>query len=213
MKHDIIVIGASAGGIEALQQVVRGLTPDLPASVFVVLHIPPWHRSALPEILSRSGPIPAVPASPDQPIEPGRIYVAPPDHHLLLEDGKVHVWRGPKENTHRPAVNPLFRSAAVDFKQRVTGVVLSGTLDDGATGLWWVKRYGGAAVVQDPRTAAFPDMPRNALTQVDVDYVRAASDIGPLLVELATNGTAIQAGPPFALRPEEEPFEWKRNRL
>ena len=180
----IIVVGASAGGVDALRQLVSGLPPGFPASLFVVLHILPWRPSELPQILSHSGPLPALHPSPAQKIEPGRIYVAPPDRHLLIDDGHVNLWRGPKENLHRPAINPLFRSAAVAHKDEVIGVVMSGQLDDGSTGLWWVKRYGGVTVIQDPNEAAYPDMPHHAQSYVDVDFVAVASEMGPLLTNL-----------------------------
>ncbi len=163
MNRDIIVIGASAGGVSALQTLVRALPPSLPAAVFVVLHVPSWAPSALPQILARSGPLPANHASDNQIVEYGRIYVAPPDYHLLLAEGRTVLWRGPKENRFRPGINTLFRSAAGAYRERVTGVILTGALDDGSAGLWWIHRYGGAAVVQEPDEAAVPDMPRSAL--------------------------------------------------
>jgi len=183
--NDIIVVGASAGGVRALQDLAAGLPPDLRASLFVVLHVPPGTRSDLPWILGRSGPLPAVQAAEDATIEPGFIYVAPPDLHLLIDDHKVHLWRGPKENRQRPSVNALFRSAAVAHGNRVTGIVLTGALDDGTTGLWWIKRHGGVCIVQDPLEAAYPDMPRSALEHVDVDYILRVSEMGALLAGLA----------------------------
>ena len=181
---NIIVIGASAGGIQVLQKLVAGLPRSLRAAIFVVVHQPPWHKSELPRVLGRSGELPALHPAHGQAIDCGRIYVAPPDYHLLLEPDRVDLWRGPKENRHRPAVNPLFRSAAVAFGRRVIGVILSGFLDDGAAGLWWIKRYGGIAVVQDPEDAESPEMPVAALEHVKVDYVLPASEIGPLLTKL-----------------------------
>jgi two-component system chemotaxis response regulator CheB len=181
VKRDIVVIGASAGGIEALRELTAELPHQIDAALFVVVHMPSWWDSKLPSVLSRQGGIAAVRAQADQTIEPGRIYVAPPDHHLLLNDGRVHLWRGPKENLHRPAINALFRSAAAAYGERVIGVILSGSMDDGSTGLWWVKRYGGLAIVQDPREALHPDMPRNALQHVTVDYVLGAREIGKSL--------------------------------
>ncbi len=156
-KRDIIVVGASAGGVEALKALVAPLPADLPAAVFVVQHIPPWYQSRLPEILSRAGNLPAAHAVHNQTIEMGNIYVAPPDAHLLLEaEGKIAIWHGPSENRFRPAINPLFRSAGSIYGKRVTGVVLTGLLGDGAAGLWWIKRYGGVAAVQDPLEALYP---------------------------------------------------------
>jgi two-component system, chemotaxis family, protein-glutamate methylesterase/glutaminase len=153
-RRDIVVIGSSAGGITPLSELVGGLPPDFPASILIVQHIPPHAPSMLPEILSRAGPLPAVHPKPNEPIQPGRIYVAPPDHHLLIaESGKAIVARGPKENRFRPSIDALFRSAAYVYGPRVIGVVLSGALDDGTSGLWSVKRMGGMAVIQDPEDA------------------------------------------------------------
>ncbi len=183
--HDIIVIGASAGGVEALITLVRGLPADLPAAVFVVLHMPAHSPSMLPTILDRSGPLPAVWAEDQQVIKPGQIYVAPPDHHLLLANGAVRVGRGPKENMHRPAIDPLFRSAARAYGSRVIGVVLSGMLDDGTSGLKAIKERGGVAVVQDPTDALFSSMPLSAIAHVAVDFVGPVSAMPVLLARLA----------------------------
>lgn len=183
-KRDIIVIGASAGGIEALSQLTAELPPQLPASLFVVVHMSSELESRLPLIVERQGSIQVVAASPDQPIEHGRMYIAVPDYHLLVDNGRVHLWRGPRENRCRPAVNALFRSAAVAYRERVIGVVLSGCLDDGSTGLWWVKQFNGVAVVQDPSDAKFPAMPENAIKYVTADYILRAREIGRLLPTL-----------------------------
>lgn len=185
MKRDIAAVGASAGGVEALIQLVRGLPEHLPAAVLVVLHLPTDATSALPHILSRSGPLPASHACDAERIQHGHIYVAPPDHHMLVDDGTIHLTRGPKENGHRPAVDPLFRSAAQSYGDRVVGVVLSGTLDDGAAGLVAIKMNGGLSVVQSPDDAIFAGMPSAALTADHVDYAAAVSEIGPLLARLA----------------------------
>ena len=180
----MVVIGASAGGVGALIDLVAGLPAGLPAAVLVVLHVPPYSPSALPEILTRSGPLDAVHPEDGDPIRPGRIYIAAPDHHLLVEEGRVAVKRGPKENRHRPAVDALFRSAAFVCGPRVVGVVLTGALDDGTSGLWTVKRRGGVAVVQDPVEAAYGDMPMSALEQVEVDHTLPAAEMGPLIGRL-----------------------------
>ncbi|MBV8709032.1 MAG: chemotaxis protein CheB [Acidobacteriaceae bacterium] len=184
-EHDMIVVGASAGGVEALQQLVRQFSPDLPAAVFVVLHLPPRTRSMLPEILTRAGQLPAIHPQNGTPIEPGRIYVAPSDHHLMVERGHIHLSLGPKEQHHRPCINVMFRSAALTYGDRVTAVVLTGELDDGTAGLWEVKRRGGIAVVQNPEGAAFPSMPLSALREVEADYVVDIAGMGALLTRLA----------------------------
>jgi two-component system chemotaxis response regulator CheB len=185
LKRDIIVIGASAGGIPVLEQISAALPADLQASVFVTVHVPAGRRSELPAIISHRGRLRALHPVSGQPIVPGEIYIAPPDQHLLIEAGHIELWRGPKENRHRPAINVTFRSAAINYGERVIGAVLSGVMDDGATGLWWIKRHGGLAVVQDPRDAEFPDMPCAALEHVAVDYVVGAPQLGPLLGALS----------------------------
>ena len=189
MPKDIIVVGASAGGIEALRVLVGGLPENLAASVFVVLHTSPESPGMLAEILDRFGRLPAVSATDGERIRPGRIYVAPPDRHLLVEPRAVRVTRGPKENRFRPAVDPLFRSAAQVYGPRVVGVILTGYLDDGTAGLWTVKRMGGTAVVQDPRDALVPFMPESALAHVEVDHCLPLAEIAPLLVRLTTEAT------------------------
>jgi two-component system chemotaxis response regulator CheB len=186
MPKDIIVVGASAGGIEALRALVGGLPEDLAAAVFVVLHTSPESPGMLADILDRFGKLPATNAQDGERIRPGRIYVAPPDRHLLVEPGVVRTTRGPKENRFRPAVDPLFRSAAQTYGPRVIGVILTGYLDDGTAGLWTVKKLGGTAVVQHPEDALVPFMPQNALAHVKVDYCLPLDEIAPLLVRLTT---------------------------
>ncbi|MES2352827.1 MAG: chemotaxis protein CheB [Pseudomonadota bacterium] len=181
---NIVVVGASAGGVASLQALTAGLPSDFHAAVFIVLHISPEYVSHLPQILSNKGPLPAVHPKNGDPIRPGHIYVAPPDHHLLLEGECIGVRKGPKENRFRPSVDALFRSAAYTYKSSVIGVVLSGALDDGTSGLWTIKRLGGISVVQDPEDATFDSMPLSALNQVEIDYSLPASDIGPLLGQL-----------------------------
>src|SRR4051812_13953252 len=158
-KKDIIVIGASAGGVEALSRLVHSLPADLPAAVFVTVHFPRTSQSVLPRILSRAGSLPAVHPKDGEPIRRGTIYVAPPDQHLLLVNGAVRLVRGPTENGNRPAIDPMFRSAAVAYGDRVIGVVLSGNLDDGTAGLMSITRRGGVGVAQDPEDALFSSMP------------------------------------------------------
>jgi two-component system, chemotaxis family, protein-glutamate methylesterase/glutaminase len=183
--HDIIVLGASAGGVEALAQVVRALPADLPAALFVVLHVPPHGTSVLPAILNRAGRLRAGHVVDGEAVEHGRIYVALPDHHLLVRRGTVHLSRGPKENSARPAVDPLMRTTAAAYGSRVVGVVLSGNLDDGTAGLVAIKRRGGVAVVQDPNEALFAGMPRSAMENAAPDHVLPLGMIPAVLRELA----------------------------
>ena len=194
-NRDVIVVGASAGGVEALSRLARNLPQDLPASVFVVLHIPAQSTSLLPMILSRAGSLPASHPEDGERIENGRIYVAPPDRHLMIEPGRIRVVRGPTENRHRPAIDPLFRSAARAYGPRVIGVILTGTLDDGTAGLVAVKIAGGLAVVQDPSDAFCAGMPKSALRYVEVDYVLPLREIGPLLTRLSRDSLESAVGP------------------
>jgi two-component system chemotaxis response regulator CheB len=183
--HDLIVIGGSAGGVETLTELLAQLPADLPAAVCVAIHVSPSSAGVLPKIFTRAGRLPAVHPRDRQPLEPGRVYVAPPDTHLLIEDGTLRLGRGPREHGHRPAIDPLFRSAAWNYGARVLGVLVSGNLDDGTAGLQAVKSRGGIAIVQDPRDAEFPGMPQSAVDNVAADYVVPAADISPLLVRLA----------------------------
>jgi two-component system, chemotaxis family, protein-glutamate methylesterase/glutaminase len=189
-----IAIGASAGGIEALKDVVSRIPADLPAPVFVAVHIPPFVASSLPEIISNAGPLAAVHPKDGAKIKPGLIYVAPPDHHLLIDNGFVAVKKGPKENRFRPSIDALFRSAAYVCGPAAIGVVLSGALDDGTSGLWSIKRLGGIAIVQQPNQARFESMPRNALDYVEVDYNLPSTEIGALLGRLASEQPKPEVG-------------------
>lgn len=184
-KRNIIVIGASSGGFEVIKTIVAGLPSDLAAALFVVWHMPADVMGIMPEVLSRQNTVQATHAKDHEPIVYNHIYVAPPDRHLLLEPGIIKLTNGPKENRFRPAVDPLFRSAALAYGSRVIGVVLSGGLDDGTAGLLSIKQLGGLAVVQDPETAEFPSMPENALRLVDVDYKVSADGMASLLVTLS----------------------------
>jgi two-component system chemotaxis response regulator CheB len=179
--RDIIVVGGSAGGVEAVSRIVAELPADFQGSVFVVIHIARAATSVLPAILTRSGRLLAVHPHDRSPIRPGVIYVAPPDHHLMVERGRVRLVRGPAENGSRPALDPLFRSAAAAYGPRVTGVVLSGNLDDGTAGLAEIKRCGGFTIVQDPDEALYPGMIRSAMKHVQVDEVLALDAIAPAL--------------------------------
>lgn len=187
----IIVIGASSGGFSVLQQLIAALPPDLPAALFVVWHMPPDGQGILPEVFNRAHTLPAAHAIDGEAIETGRIFVAPPDHHLLVERGHVRVTKGPKEHRFRPAVDPLFRSAASAYGPQVIGVVLSGALDDGSAGLRTIKRSGGTAIVQDPQDADVPSMPRNAMQATAVDYVVTAAELAALLVRLSHERDAV----------------------
>jgi two-component system chemotaxis response regulator CheB len=182
--HDVVVIGASAGGIEPLTQLVSELPSDLAAALFVVVHLPAGGTSVLPAILSRSGRLPAQHVRDAVAIERGHIYVAPPDFHLQLSDGSVAAVPGPRENGHRPAIDRLFRSAAHAFGARAVGVILSGTLDDGTLGLPSIKAHGGVALVQDPETAEHPGMPRSAIAHTNPDGVASPEELAKLVVEL-----------------------------
>lgn len=179
--RDVVAVGASAGGVEALRALVAGLPPDYPGTILVVLHVPRDSPSALPAILSRSGPLPATTAVDGEELQPGRIYVAANDHHLLVLEGRIRLTRGPAENSHRPAVDPLFRSVARAYAERAVGVVLSGSRDDGAAGLVSITSRGGTAVVQDPDDALYPWMPRAAMAHVTPDHIVPAAKMGGLL--------------------------------
>jgi two-component system, chemotaxis family, protein-glutamate methylesterase/glutaminase len=183
----MIVIGASAGGVEALMTLMHALPAHFPASVFVVLHIPAHKPSKLPTLLCRAGPLHAFHPLDHELIEQQLIYVAPPDYHLLVEVGQVRLNKDLKEKGSRPAIDPLFRSAAHAYGPRVIGVILTGSRDDGTAGLLAVKRGGGVAMVQDPDSARFPAMPRSALSSVTVDYTVPLSGIAPLLVRLVAD--------------------------
>ena len=182
--RDIVVIGGSSGSIGVLEAIVSRLPADLPAAIFVVVHTAARGPGLLGEILSRRGPLRASLAIHGEEIQHGRIYVAPPDNHVMLNDGFVQVVRGPKENNHRPAVDPLFRTAAKHYGPRVIGIVLSGNLDCGTAGILSIKAREGLAIVQDPRDASVPTMPTSVLDHVHVDHVVTAAEIGPLLARL-----------------------------
>ncbi len=195
-QHDVIVIGASAGGLEVLLDLAGELPEGFPAALFVVIHTAPSFESSLPELLSSRGPLPAVHAIHHAEIVTGRIYVAPPDNHVLVRQGYVEVVRGPRENGHRPAVDPMFRSASWAYGPRVTGVVLSGYQDCGTAGMMSVKARGGVAVVQDPATAVAPSMPRSVLARVPVDHVAKPAELPGLLVRLTQQPAAAEAATP-----------------
>ena len=192
--YHVVVVGFSAGGVEAMARLAACLPRDLPAAILMVHHFPANSVSALPSILRRAGPLPAEHAVHDQEIQPGRIYVAPPDRHMLVVENRIHLSRGPRENGHRPAVDPLFRSAARSFGRRVIGVLLSGSMDDGTVGLMAVKRHGGLAVVQEPDEALYTGMALSAIERAGVDHVLPVQDIAQLLTRLTRGPVAPHEG-------------------
>ncbi|HEX7887968.1 MAG TPA: chemotaxis protein CheB [Ramlibacter sp.] len=197
----LVVVGASAGGISALMELAQSLPPGFPAPVCVVQHVGA-NLSILPELLANRGPHPAVHGRDGQLLTPGVLHVAPPDHHMLVEGRQLRLTRGPRENHTRPAIDPLFRSAALAWGPRAIGVVLTGTMDDGSAGLWAIKSRGGIAVVQDPATAAEPSMPECAIRAVDVDHTVAIDRMGALLSRLVRQPPAAEAPPPDVLARE-----------
>jgi len=192
-QHDVVDIGASSGGVEALTTLMAGLPANLAAAIFVVLHVPPEGPSMLPTLLNRAGRMPAAHAVDEEPIRRGRIYVAPPAHQMYVQAGRIAVRHGPRENLHRPAVDPLFRTAAHHYGTRVIGVVLSGMMDDGTAGLLAVKDAGGLTVVQDPDDAVCPDMPASAFEAVQPDYSVPVGDLAELLVHLVGADAASES--------------------
>jgi two-component system chemotaxis response regulator CheB len=193
MQRDLVVIGASAGGIDALRNLVSQLPADFPAAICIVMHMSPDSPGILDAILNRAGRLPARSVGVSEKLKPGTIYVPRPDRHLMVEPARVIATRGPRENRFRPAVDPLFRSAAQTYGPRVIGVILTGGLDDGTAGLWTVKKLGGIAVVQDPADALVGSMPRNACAHVEVDHCVALDRMPDLLVRL-TAEDIVEAG-------------------
>jgi two-component system, chemotaxis family, protein-glutamate methylesterase/glutaminase len=181
----VVAIGASAGGVEALTRLAAGLPSDLAFAVLMVLHVPAGAPSVLARIVDRAGPLPAISAANGTPLESGRIYVAIPDHHLLVSDHRVMLSEGPTENGYRPAINALFRSVALEFGPRTIGVLLSGVLDDGVAGLGAIRARGGTTLVQQPDDALYPTMPNNAIQAGVVDLRATAADVGTVLKRLA----------------------------
>ena len=192
----LVVVGASAGGVEALQQLIGALPSDLAAAVLVVLHVPPTGMSVLPQILSRAGALPVEHAQDGQPLQAAHVLVAPPDHHLRVRDGHVQLDRGPRENAHRPAVDPLFRTAARAYGMDVVGVILSGARDDGTLGLAAIKQAGGTTIVQDPEEALYTGMPTSAIARVEPDHVLSVRAIAALIADLGPNDGGDRGGNP-----------------
>jgi two-component system, chemotaxis family, protein-glutamate methylesterase/glutaminase len=187
--RDLVVIGASAGGVEVLTRVARDLPPDLRAAICIVLHIAPGSPSMLAHILGRAGRLPCRPARDGERLRRGTILVASPDHHLVIEDGHVRLTVGPRENGHRPAIDVLFRSAAAALDSRVVGVVLTGTRDDGSAGLAVIKAAGGGTIVQDPAEATYGGMPASAIANVAVDAIVPSDRVASTIASMV-NGTA-----------------------
>jgi two-component system chemotaxis response regulator CheB len=202
----IVVVGTSSGGIEALRTIVAALPEDFPVAVCVVMHTAPEAPGVLPDILGRASRLVAVHPRDGERLKAGRIYVAPPDYHLVLEPGRLRVTKGPKENRFRPAIDPLFRSAAQVFGPGAIGVILTGSLDDGTSGLDVIKRLGGIAIVQDPEDALYPSMPRSAIAHVTVDHVVQLGEIAPLLTDLTNPSQEPATAGPV---PEEVEIEVK----
>jgi two-component system chemotaxis response regulator CheB len=192
-RRELVVIGASAGGVETLKRVVAGLPADLAAAICVVLHISPESPSALAPILDRAGPLPCRAATDGQELQHGHVLVAPPDKHLVVDDRRAKLTDGPRERGHRPAVDTLFCSAAQALGSAVIGVVLSGNRDDGAAGLSAIKATGGAAIVQDPAEALFPGMPASALARVAADAVAPSSMIARIITAMVNGGQPLGA--------------------
>jgi two-component system, chemotaxis family, protein-glutamate methylesterase/glutaminase len=194
--RDIVVVAASAGGLEPLRTLLAGMPPDLPASVLAVLHVPATGGRSLPGILDRAGPLIAAAAVDGERHKPGRVYVAPPDRHLLVVGGMIRLSRGPRQNGLRPAADPLFRSAALYGDSRVIAVVLSGALDDAALGSATVERRGGRVIVQDPEEAAYDSMPRSALATTEHAETLPAAKIAELIARLAREAIEIRPADP-----------------
>jgi two-component system, chemotaxis family, protein-glutamate methylesterase/glutaminase len=183
-NRDILAIGTSAGGFEALRFIAGEFSPDFPASVLVVIHLPSQFRSTLDAILTQTGPLQATFAADGEKLERSHIYIAPPERHLLVESNELRLGLGPRENNARPALDPLFRSAALCCGARAIGAVLTGTLGDGAAGLMALKQSGGITVVQDPSDAAFPEMPTTALTRSQPNHVVGLAGMPALFEKL-----------------------------
>jgi two-component system chemotaxis response regulator CheB len=200
----IIILGGSAGGLEAVTELAPHLEAGLPAAVFVVLHLGTGPATSIANRLTKAGPVEAALAAEGDPIEAGRLYIAPPDHHLLIGDDTIHLSHGPRVNLARPAIDLAFRSAAVTYGARAVGVLLSGMLDDGVAGLHAIKRCGGTAIVQDPKEALYAEMPESALSAVDADHTLPASSIGGLLNQLAKTPVLSKSAIPAEIMLENE---------
>jgi two-component system chemotaxis response regulator CheB len=203
-QRDVVVVGGSAGGVEALRALVSRLPEGLPAAVLVVIHTSPHHKSFLSQVLARAGPLPVQEVRGEETIQRGRVYLAMPNYHLEVVGDRVRSVMGPKENRHRPSVDHLFRSAAHAFGPRLIGVVVSGSLEDGANGLSLIKAAGGVTVVQDPEEASHPSMPLSALRRGVVDHVLDLGQIARLIESLAGSATPPRTRPSPEKRAMEE---------
>ncbi len=201
--HDVVAIGASAGGFRALRALAGELPGDFAAAILVTLHLAPdATMSVFPDMIARAGKLRAAFAGDGDAIVPGRIYIAPPDVHLLADGARLRLRRGPRENRSRPAIDPMFRSVAASFGARAIGVVLTGNLSDGSSGLHAIKRCGGTAVVQDPHDAEYPDMPSNALAATPVDHVAPLDGMAALLRRLVAQPTGETPNVPEDIKRE-----------
>jgi two-component system chemotaxis response regulator CheB len=209
-KHDIIVIGGSAGALDPLRRMVAELPSELAASLFVVLHRPAYLDDMLRNLLSGSSKLPVRMPSDGEELESGTVYIAPPDHHLILKEDYMRLTRGPRENQWRPAIDVLFRSAAVVYGPRVVGVILSGALDDGSAGLAAVKRCGGIAIVQAPADAAVSEMPGSAIRNASVDHIVPAQQLAPIIQRIAGQPSAPAQEIPAELLLEAQIAEGRR---
>lgn len=206
-RDRIVVIGASAGGVEALLRVVRNLPPTFAAPILVVLHVPASPFSRLPEILGRAGALIAHHAVHGEAIELAHVCIAPPDHHLIVTDHRIALVEGPRENGVRPAIDPLFRSAARVFGSNAVGVILSGTLDDGTAGAAAIRAAGGTVIAQEPTDAICPGMPLSAIESAGADHVASADAIGDLLNEMVGRSTEPREMPPRPRPRKSEPTD------
>ena len=200
--RDVLAIGTSAGGVEALLFLAKQMPRDFPASILVTIHLPPQAHSSLDEILTRAGHLSAKFASEGEALQKGHIYLAPPDHHLLLEGNRLCLGYGPRENNSRPAIDPMLRAAAVCCGPRSVGVVLTGTLGDGASGLWALSQCGGITAVQDPRDAVFAEMPMNALNRAKPNHVVKLVDMPALFENLVQQPVGLPAVVPRSIKYE-----------
>lgn len=196
---DLFVVGGSAGGLAALLELVRGLPATLDAALCVAIHSSPSSPGLLPRIVQRSSLLPCAFARDGDAVEAGRVYCAPIDRHLLVDGDRLRLSRGPTENGFRPAIDPLFRTAAHSYGVRAAGIILSGSLGDGSHGLMLIKQAGGKAIVQDPAEAPAPSMPLTALRSVEIDHVAAAAQLAPLVVQMA--GETMKEFPSAAKQP------------